>query len=104
MPMEYFRPIVMCDAARPADALSLAGGSCWFDRIEVLSRNASPKLIAAKDAPREFRNLLSQPRADFAGVSLDRPRLMGVLNVTPDSFSDAGQNLAPKAALMSSRL
>ena len=103
MPMEYFRPIVMCDAARPADALSLAGGWCWFDRIEVLSRNASPKLIAAKDAPREFRNLLSQPRADFAGVSLDRPRLMGVLNVTPDSFSDAGQNLAPKAALMRGR-
>lgn len=25
------------------------------------------------------------------GVALDRPRLMGVLNVTPDSFSDGGQ-------------
>lgn len=30
---------------------------------------------------------------DCAGISLDlsRPRIMGVLNVTPDSFSDAGQ-------------
>ncbi len=26
----------------------------------------------------------------FAGLSLDRPRLMGVINVTPDSFSDGG--------------
>lgn len=29
----------------------------------------------------------------FAGLSLDRPRLMGVINVTPDSFSDGGQFL-----------
>jgi len=26
----------------------------------------------------------------FAGLTLDRPRLMGVVNVTPDSFSDGG--------------
>src|ERR1700678_2944605 len=29
----------------------------------------------------------------------DRPLLMGVLNVTPDSFSDGGQYLDPEAAL-----
>jgi len=27
----------------------------------------------------------------FAGLSLDRPILMGIVNVTPDSFSDGGQ-------------
>ena len=27
----------------------------------------------------------------WAGLSLDRPRVMGVLNVTPDSFSDGGR-------------
>ncbi|MHC8509236.1 MAG: dihydropteroate synthase [Rhodospirillales bacterium] len=27
----------------------------------------------------------------FAGVPLDRPRVMGALNVTPDSFSDGGE-------------
>ena len=26
----------------------------------------------------------------FAGLTLDRPRIMGVINVTPDSFSDGG--------------
>ena len=27
----------------------------------------------------------------FAGVPLDRPRIMGILNITPDSFSDGGE-------------
>jgi dihydropteroate synthase len=35
----------------------------------------------------------------FAGLSLDRTRLMGVVNVTPDSFSDGGEVLAPEAAV-----
>jgi len=33
---------------------------------------------------------LSAPRPAFAGLSLDRPRVMGIVNVTPDSFSDGG--------------
>jgi dihydropteroate synthase len=32
-------------------------------------------------------------------VALDRPVLMGILNVTPDSFSDGGRFAAPEAAL-----
>ena len=35
----------------------------------------------------------------WAGLSLDRPRVMGVLNVTPDSFSDGGDFLDPEAAI-----
>ncbi len=35
----------------------------------------------------------------FAGLTLDRPRLMGVINVTPDSFSDGGQFLDVTAAV-----
>ena len=34
----------------------------------------------------------------WAGLSLDRPRVMGVLNVTPDSFSDGGR-IDPEAAI-----
>ena len=34
---------------------------------------------------------LSGPPVAWAGFALDRPLLMGVLNVTPDSFSDGGQ-------------
>jgi dihydropteroate synthase len=32
-----------------------------------------------------------------------RPRVMGILNVTPDSFSDGGAHLAPEAALAQAR-
>jgi dihydropteroate synthase len=35
----------------------------------------------------------------FAFANLGRPAIMGVLNVTPDSFSDGGQFLAPSAAI-----
>lgn len=44
-------------------------------------------------------------RLDCAGRSLDlsRPRVMGILNVTPDSFSDGGAFFAPDAALARAR-
>ena len=39
------------------------------------------------------------PRADLAGLTLDRTRIMGIVNVTPDSFSDGGQFSAAEAAI-----
>jgi dihydropteroate synthase len=35
----------------------------------------------------------------WAGLSLDRPRIMGILNVTPDSFSGAGPRDALEAGM-----
>ena len=96
--MEYYRALAMTDAARPATALTLAGGWCWFDRVEVLVRGAKGRVIAAGDCPEPVLQRLTAPRG-FAGMALDRPRIMGILNVTPDSFSDGGQFLAPQAAL-----
>ncbi|MGE0661188.1 MAG: dihydropteroate synthase [Reyranellaceae bacterium] len=34
----------------------------------------------------------------FAGLTLDRPHLMGILNVTPDSFSDGGRHAGDPVA------
>jgi dihydropteroate synthase len=39
------------------------------------------------------------PRSSFAGLSVQRPLIMGVLNVTPDSFSDGGKFLKTDAAI-----
>ena len=41
------------------------------------------------------------PQLDCAGriVKLDRPRIMGIVNVTPDSFSDGGANFDVDAAI-----
>jgi dihydropteroate synthase len=97
--MIYHRPIPMTDPARPAGALTLAGGWCWFDRVEVLSRHAPPYVMAASDVQPDLLARLTTPRAPFAGLSFDAPRLMGILNVTPDSFSDGGRFLDPVAAL-----
>lgn len=97
--MIYYRPIAQTDLARPADALPLAGGWCWFDRAEVLSRDGSQGLIAARDIPVAVLARLTEPRTPLAGLTLDRPRLMGIVNVTPDSFSDGGRFADPEAAL-----
>jgi dihydropteroate synthase len=39
----------------------------------------------------------------WAGLSLDRPLVMGILNVTPDSFSDGGRFLDPQTAIAAGR-
>ena len=38
-------------------------------------------------------------RPAFAGLKMNTPHIMGVINVTPDSFSDGGVHLAPAAAI-----
>ena len=46
---------------------------------------------------------LTAARAPVCGLALDRPRIMGVLNVTPDSFSDGGRHLALADAVARAR-
>ena len=85
------------------NALPLAGGETVFTLIEILAR--TPDGIVAALAPLRRLQLwtsqqreaerhqietrlrrLSEPRESWAGLSLDRPRVMGIVNVTPDSF------------------
>ncbi|KAB2920572.1 MAG: dihydropteroate synthase [Hyphomicrobiaceae bacterium] len=42
---------------------------------------------------------LCRPRPPISGLTLNRPRVMGIINVTPDSFSDGGRYLAQDAAI-----
>lgn len=39
----------------------------------------------------------------FAGIPIDSPVLMGIVNVTPDSFSDGGKFLDPEIAIAHAR-
>jgi len=41
--------------------------------------------------------------ACWAGMALDRPRIMAILNITPDSFSDGGDFIDPDAAITAGR-
>jgi len=54
--------------------------------------------MAASDLPSAVLTRLTAPRDAIAGLDMGQPQLMGILNVTPDSFSDGGQHQAPEAA------
>ena len=97
--MRYYRPIPRTDPVRPEGALTLAGGWCWFDTVEVLARDAAPRLMPARDLPDDAMTRLTAPRAPLATLAMDSPQIMGILNVTPDSFSDGGQHFDPAQAL-----
>ncbi|MFK7939086.1 MAG: dihydropteroate synthase [Roseovarius sp.] len=99
----YYRPIAQSDHARPDTALPLAGGWCWFDTVEELRRDGAPRLIPARDVPDPALARLTTPRPAICGIGFDAPSLMGILNVTPDSFSDGGQHFDPSHALAHAR-
>ncbi len=48
---------------------------------------------------RHLADRLGRRRAAWAGLALDRPLVMGVVNATPDSFSDGGDYLDPGKAI-----
>jgi dihydropteroate synthase len=98
-----FRPLPRSGCPRPSGALPLVGGRLWFDSVAVHEAGRAPELLPATELPAGVAALLSAPRPPVCGLSLDRPRLMGVLNVTPDSFSDGGRHLAPADAVAHAR-
>ena len=69
----------------------------------VLSRWAERNAPGAADEIAALGARLSAPRSPVCGLTLDRPRLMGVLNVTPDSFSDGGDFAAEDDAIAHGR-
>lgn len=80
----YFRPIPQAHGGR----WRLAGGWTGFSQFERLQRGRDPVIVDS--APQDLIDALTRPRADLLELTLDRPRLMGIVNATPDSFSDGG--------------
>ena len=111
----YLQPIgllygeVARDAVSLGAALPLAGSSIAFCAIRLWEGEPGnvkhaivrTSTIQAIDEPRvkELLDRIVAPRAAIAGVSMDSPRIMGIVNVTPDSFSDGGDHLEPGAAI-----
>ncbi|WP_370400959.1 dihydropteroate synthase [Sulfitobacter sp. JB4-11] len=98
-PHRYVRPLVQHGPARPDGALSLAQTSGWFTHAEIMLRDGPPDIVPVTDLAAPERSCLTGPRADIAGLSMDRPRIMGILNATPDSFSDGGRHRAAADAV-----
>ena len=64
---------------------------------------ATGEEAAVRHAIADRLERLVRPRPQFAGLSLERARLIGVVNVTPDSFSDGGDNFSADDALDAGR-
>ncbi|HMR31358.1 MAG TPA: dihydropteroate synthase [Geminicoccaceae bacterium] len=81
------------------EALPLAGGPIAFTAVERLawdgSMVSSRKLRPLADLPADMAAALARRRP----APFDRPRIMGILNVTPDSFSDGGADADTAAAV-----
>lgn len=80
----YYRPIP--DPVAPR--WRLADGWTGFSRFEMLRRGQPPRLT--DEAPEAVIAALTTPREGPFGLAMDRPQLMGIVNATPDSFSDGG--------------
>ena len=93
---DYYRPLVQREA--PLHAFRLAGGPLWFERVERIRRGGYRKVMPAEDIPEDVRNRLTAVRPPICGVEMHRPSIMGILNVTPDSFSDGGQHAGHELA------
>lgn len=119
----YLRPLGAFHA--PADAaasegddltwrgLPIAGGPLHFAAVEIATReNGKVRRVASalgdffesgitRDtaAAADLIENITAPRPRLAGLDLTRPRLMGIVNVTPDSFSDGGELASVQAAI-----
>ena len=98
-----YRPLVQSGAERPDGAVFLAGGPLWFDHALALARGVAPRVVPVRDIPDTALTALTARRVPVAGLVFDRPRVMGILNITPDSFSDGGKHFDPADALRAAR-
>ena len=93
----------------------LAGGWASFDLVDIVQHDesgysvsrATPDDLLAASGDRNQAvaalNRLMAARPAWAGLPMDRPVIMGILNVTPDSFSDGGRHNAPARAVVAGR-
>jgi len=106
----YIRPVApFHPSGAGALGLAVAGrADLRFAAAELIERDAagvrrrmasSAELEAGAGDWRALLERLSAPRPALAGLPLDRPRIAGIVNVTPDSFSDGGRFAAPEAAI-----
>jgi len=101
------------EAAGEGKAGLIAGGGVAFAMAEVIGGtpgNSSSELSSFSDltasrepAIGELLKAITGRREPLAGLTLDWPRIMGVVNVTPDSFSDGGRHATADAAIAHAR-
>jgi dihydropteroate synthase len=107
MSRTYLRPTGFVDSPFGHDGkvARLAGGLLWFSAVEIIGPGAAELLpvtdmeerleALGPEAQTAWRNITA-PRAPLTvgqrTGAPDQPQVAGIVNVTPDSFSDGGRN------------
>lgn len=113
MTTHYLRPIALTESpqAEHGAAVRLGGGLVFASRFAVIARDGGKvtarEVYGARELEAGLPGLPEDLRTQWADlqrshaplacgprtVRLDQPQVMGILNVTPDSFSDGGEFL-----------
>ncbi len=96
MTRTYYRPLGVCYGSDAGQLIAShragrLGGSAaiGFTLVERIRRDG--KSVSREITPyADVLEAVEAPRGDFAGIAMDALRIMGIVNVTPDSFSDGG--------------
>ncbi len=103
MPRTLIRPTGFVDSPFGHDGkvARLAGGLNWFASAELIHGDGARELVPVEGIETRFDDAMA---ADWARITsprvalqigartirLDQPQVMGIINATPDSFSDGG--------------
>ncbi len=98
-PIGFLHGQAASDAVRRQLALPLQGGGSAFSLVRLIGEAEEPILPVAQ-VPRRWQEALQSLVQPVPGSGLpDGALVMGILNVTPDSFSDGGVHLDVRAAI-----
>ena len=106
----YLRPIALAESpqSEEGEAVRLAGGMVYASRFALIERSGGKVTARTRYSAGELRTALpSLPDAVRVQwdnlqrahaplqcgprtIRMDQPQVMGILNITPDSFSDGG--------------
>ena len=98
----YVRPIL--SSCKSKKSIRLSELPIFFDKLEIIKRQnhkISKKIISLNEISdfdlhdqkiiSEKINIIKKPYKKIKSLSFKNPQIMGILNVTPDSFSDGGK-------------
>ncbi len=94
--MRYFFPEINVFQSEGEHFHTIHGGDTVFNSFRVIERNKGAKVISTSEVKRDFLNrFISKPNSTL-GLNFETPIVMGILNVTPDSFYDGERSFSDK--------
>ena len=86
--MQYFFPEMNSLQSEGEHFHNVYGRDTPFNSFRVIERNKDTKIIPTSEVKKDFLNrFISKPNSNI-GLNFETPIVMGILNVTPDSFYD----------------